>query len=780
MKKILFIITLFLSSFSFLPSFAQNSEGGVDGLHTDKTSEFKDGVGTITLDTFVEGEVKVVQGNPAPCDIVLVLDLSGSMTQPFGSKTRLEAMKDACKSFLNSIAENAVANSVDHKVAIVSFNEYRPPYLTGYGEDYLDGTVVWPQHNAPNKHDPYGGTEINMDESSPNFGVNPSHNVTKLKMNPDSRMPVLYNYVITNYSDYFIPANAKDGNLDASMTVSQHIVDCLCEADTGKGLSSTGNQTACFRGMEEAYNLLFNKRKKRTYVDGEGIDQQRPTFVILFTDGIPGQTDPAKDPTDTKFSDEKGKLSISYAYNTIVYANQLKKKGTSVYTVGIHPKCNPVPSSPSDPFFIRLQFRSNSVGSFYYYNSTNKELTYDDPVNCDNALNCFLHMVSSNYTGDDDTEAIYVWKNYDNTTLQCDNIRSSYEHNYLNIKAKGMGRWAVGSSGESPAITSAQKKQIVEGGHYLSASNPDGLNKIFEDISDDIIKIVTIDLGTETILKDFIDNTTFALPEGTKKEHIKVYTREITSIEVDPVTGKNIYTFEPVPDNPRYLTEEDGIKIEFVTDTSGENEGVTISGFNYSENWVGYDQHSQLHGCELEVLIPFTFQEGVEIVDGTYQTNTPESGIYDGDGEIVQPYPVPEIQIWDLIITRNDLELGESVVYDVFTANSSTDYSQTKPIYRVVLTGTSVDGLEPVSETITGVIAYQNEKYLYYRVEETGWSWAYALQHEQPQIKTYLDNHLNFVFSGEHDPASFATDPLNKLLHTEVINKNGSLEYPTN
>ncbi len=60
-----------------------------------------------------------------PLDIVLVLDMSSSMTQDMGSTTKLVALKDAANAFVDTIAEqneSMAGEKNQHKVAVVSFN----------------------------------------------------------------------------------------------------------------------------------------------------------------------------------------------------------------------------------------------------------------------------------------------------------------------------------------------------------------------------------------------------------------------------------------------------------------------------------------------------------------------------------------------------------------------------------------------------------------------------------------------------------------------------------
>lgn len=107
-----------------------------NAIRTNKTATYDPNTDlvTINLDTWVAGYKSNVW-TPAtetqvPLDIVLVLDVSGSMGYEMGRNTtasnkannRLTALKNACNTFIDNITTNAVANNVDHRISIVKFS----------------------------------------------------------------------------------------------------------------------------------------------------------------------------------------------------------------------------------------------------------------------------------------------------------------------------------------------------------------------------------------------------------------------------------------------------------------------------------------------------------------------------------------------------------------------------------------------------------------------------------------------------------------------------------
>ena len=90
-----------------------------DGLYMNKQLKMKDdGTGTITLETYVKGEVKT-ETKATPTDIVLVLDVSGSMKD----NNKMSELKTAVKSFISETAKSNEGLEADkqNQISIVKF-----------------------------------------------------------------------------------------------------------------------------------------------------------------------------------------------------------------------------------------------------------------------------------------------------------------------------------------------------------------------------------------------------------------------------------------------------------------------------------------------------------------------------------------------------------------------------------------------------------------------------------------------------------------------------------
>ncbi len=110
------------------PSLADTGETQDDGLKLTKTVTPKaDGGYTVHLEAYTTGTV-TTSTTTKPCDIVLVLDQSGSMADDFNGNTanketdtRQYAMKQAVNTFIDNVATKAKDEGVEHRIAIVKF-----------------------------------------------------------------------------------------------------------------------------------------------------------------------------------------------------------------------------------------------------------------------------------------------------------------------------------------------------------------------------------------------------------------------------------------------------------------------------------------------------------------------------------------------------------------------------------------------------------------------------------------------------------------------------------
>ena len=438
---------------------------GVTGMEMSKTLQLNaDGkTGTLTLEAYATGNSQVLQ-KEVPLDIVLVLDQSGSMAYNFNGKQtsqnknrRQYAMKNAVKTFINSVADRYDAESSDHRMAIVTF-----------GDDA--STLV-------------GWTQVN--------------------------------------------GTGKD-----TLTTA---IDGLPKKPSG------GTQTG--KGMQRAQTLLGNSNYT-------GSNQaQRTQVVIMFTDGVPG---------DSGFD-------ISVANDAIKAAKTMKDNGVVVYTIGIF-----TGADPSQLYGTRWNANNDgSVGD--YWNSETA------------SANRYMNYVSSNFktAADLGLEDYYVHHR----------ITKNYTRDSSN--------------------------------YYLAASDADGLNNVFSTISSTIGGSDSTLTATATMV-DVISKY-FQLPKN-YLDSLKAYTVPFTGTDAsgNRQWGANQTSYTP----------------------SVEGDKVSVTGFNYSDNWVGFhtdkDGKQTARGSKMVLEIPIQVKD--DTVGEVPTNDLNNSGILDGNGDMFAKFVSPVVK----------------------------------------------------------------------------------------------------------------------------------------
>lgn len=416
----------------------------------------------VTLEQYVKGSV--TPGKKTPIDVVLVLDVSGSMGKGFGNGTvsyvptyTINAWNYYVKDTNGSYKQVSYCRNCG-KYTDGCYNDWE-----GYKLNHTRGTAYVPMTSATDTVDGHvqfytsSGTKIAALKSAVNSFID-----IIARDNPASQIAIVK--FAGNKADNVGNDTYRSGGYTHNYT---QIVKNLTTADaTGAAalkeavsrLSAKG-ATAADYGLEKAINV---------FGDADQVPTGRNRVVIMFTDGEPNH--------DNGFDSE-------VANDAIENAQTLKSKsyGASVYTIGI--------------------FSGADVGT------TLPEGNKD--------ANRYMHLVSSNYPN--------------------------------------------ASSMSEPGTDGA-----VKNGYYKVASDAESLGSVFTKLGEAIGK-PSIDLGSTAVLTDNIASN-FNVPKDAKD--VKVYTADYD--------GKS-KTF--------------GDREDFTGDVMISGNAVTVTGFDYSANYVSETKH---------------------------------------------------------------------------------------------------------------------------------------------------------------------------------------------
>ena len=172
--------------------------------------------------------------------------------------------------------------------------------------------------------------------------------------------------------------------------------------------------------------------------------------------------------------------------------------------------------------------------------------------------------------------------------------------------------------------------------YYLSASDADTLNNIFQQISDQIQEVGSaIDLGSEAVIKDII-SPQFELPTGATAKDI--------TLETYSYTGEGQW-------------RKNSGAMGATAAVNGEQ--VNVTGFDFAENWCGTETKNgaiTYRGNKLVISFPVKVKDGFLGGNGVY-TNT-EAGVYE-NAETEKPLfiferPQVDVQIKEITVSAVD------------------------------------------------------------------------------------------------------------------------------
>lgn len=157
-------------------------------------------------------------------------------------------------------------------------------------------------------------------------------------------------------------------------------------------------------------------------------------------------------------------------------------------------------------------------------------------------------------------------------------------------------------------------------GYFLTASSAADITEIFESIAH-AIQTPTISLTEETTIKDIV-TPQFTLPANTTD--IKVYTD-------NSIGGENFA-------NNRVLATGVDIAINDAT--------MTVTGFNFNENFVSETPKDGANDYGKKLIIEFVVELDPDYLGGSaLETNGPDSGVFDPEGNTVANFDVPSVDV---------------------------------------------------------------------------------------------------------------------------------------
>lgn len=188
---------------------------------------------------------------------------------------------------------------------------------------------------------------------------------------------------------------------------------------------------------------------------------------------------------------------------------------------------------------------------------------------------------------------------------------------------------------------SSNDGRVQHPSYYLSASDAESLDRIFKQISNQIEQGGSATtLGAEAVVKDFI-TPYFQLPANATTANITLNTY--------PCTGKNGNEY----------TWGTAAPAAGVNATIGQSGEVSVTGFDFSNNWCGLetkDGTQKPHGMKLE--ISFKVERKSAFLGGNDVPTNDLAGVYktdtDKDPEFVFPVPKVNVPIKDVTVTAQD------------------------------------------------------------------------------------------------------------------------------
>ena len=684
-----------------------NTENGVSTAKTVSAPD-EDGLYTITLETYATGESSITETG-IPVDIVLVLDVSGSMNYDLYNYTERSSQTYNYSGYPQQENSRYYYLHTDGQYYQVERNTggggffqstyYRLRYQVGDTWYYLSGTGS--TTTAP--------TNITNQNTTIYTGV--LYNRVSRGMN---KMTALKNAVsafvdeVHHNSLYDTKGNLRGTPLDNQISIVKYAMNRY--VNENGVVQNTSQNPATATG--------YNVTNPGNHFDGNNYNATE--VVVGFT--------------DVSTADGVNRVMGEGNY---VGANDLTSGGATASDFGM---------TKARYLLQTVQNReSNKVVVMF----TDGEPTYANQFNSDVATRT---ISASNYLKNTLEATVYSIGVFDNLGADAANV-NRYMHyvssDYPNATALNNG----GAGGSD------------NNGYYQDASNAD-LEQIFKDIASAASQSDNT-VNASTQIRDVVSNS-FILPEGASADDVTFYVMDITE---DGLGWENQQTPAGVTAVFKTATGSDGVEREmlsvegfdFTKDDIKDADGFTTR--ENMGNFVGerYKPDGSTFWAGRKLVIEFKVQANGEATGGDGSaTNHSDSGVYiynpDTDTYTnINSYPVPHTNLPMIIkIKKDGLRHGESATFEIHMCEPlkdddgnilynaigkpRPDTTTEKNWSKVILTNKGADG-DPVEKVLMAL-----DPHYVYSIVEDDWAWSYTLSGSGSTLTTSEVEVNPFIF----------------------------------
>lgn len=640
------VLALVVSLLAVIPAVA--AEGNSSGMEINKTAtDDGDGTYTIQLEAYATGsKVTTEVTEDIPTDIILVLDQSGSMNDPMGS---------------------------------ITYTKYRSTQNSYYYQRRHNGGNANLWHVVDGM---YYSVSVELTQSDNDYSLATNHSNTNLYNNQNnlyqkvgneykrvtvewsfSNRDIVYTYYVDGVSIGSSSGqnnSANIGNLYILETVNTYTYSYT---DSNGVRQTIGTST----GADTNSGLTLYQRNVNSNGGDPRIDALK-TAVTTFVNSVNAKAAGADGELGTD-DDVNHRIAVVGFASSSDYGNNtelLSIRGNNSGSVGVR-----YGSITTQNYKDVLQDMDTTAGQTMVNNAINA-LATEGATEVNLGMEMAQNILANNPVGENEkrNRVVIVFTDGAPTTFSdfskdvadkaidaSNTIKNTYNATVYSV---GIFSGADATSAGSSTGDDTQKcnwfMQSVSSNngtpqnpsYYLSAADAETLNKIFQQISDNIESGgSSTTLGSETTIKDIIAPS-FTLPGGTTAKDISIQSYSCIAVQKNN-DGSYNYTFDTTANDAA-----DGASAVV------DGDSISVSGFDFAANYCGVNVHADhtenVVGSKLVISFDVVVKDG--FLGGNQVPTNTSAGVYENkdaaEPVLVFNRPDVDVAIQDIAVTAPD------------------------------------------------------------------------------------------------------------------------------